>query len=172
MLMADPHELESVPLAARRRRFLSWSIAVLGAFVGVALGIPIIGYAISPALRREGQQWADAGPVADIPVGQPTKVEYQIDRKDGWIQTTRQHSAWVVRQADGRLIAYDPHCTHLGCPYGWDTVTRKFLCPCHTAVFAIDGTVVSGPPPRPLDRFQAQVVNGNVMILEEAPSVA
>lgn len=168
--MADPQEPESATLAVRRRGFLSWAVIVLGSFVGVAMGIPIIGYAISPALRRVGQQWADAGPVANVPVGQPTKVEYQIDRKDGWIQTTSQRSAWVVRQADGTLIAYDPHCTHLGCPYSWDTVTQRFLCPCHNGVFGIKGMVISGPPPRPLDRYQAQVENGEVMILEEAPS--
>ncbi len=168
--MADPQESESAPLAVRRRRFLSWAVVVLGSFVGVALGIPIVGYAISPALRRQGQQWNNAGPVSDIPVDQPTKVEYQIERKDGWIQTTSQRSAWVVRYPDGRLVVFDPRCTHLGCPYSWDTVTQRFLCPCHNGVFSIEGLVISGPPPRPLLRYQARVENGDLMVLEEAPS--
>jgi menaquinol-cytochrome c reductase iron-sulfur subunit len=168
--MADLHDQESGPMPARRR-FLSWTVAILGTFVGVALGIPIIGYAISPALRREGQQWANAGSLDSLTVGQPTKVDYQLQRQDGWIQTTSLRSAWVVRQADGSLVVFDPRCTHLGCPYSWDTVTKRFLCPCHGGVFAADGTVLAGPPPRPLDRYQGRVENNDVMILEEAPSV-
>lgn len=167
--MADPHEAEPSPLAARRRRFLSWAVGILGTFVGVALGIPILGYAVSPALRREGKPWADAGPLVDITIGEPTKVEYLIERKDGWIETTNQRSAWVIRQPDNSLIVYNPHCTHLGCPFSWQSAAKRFFCPCHDGVFAMDGSVVSGPPPRPLDRFQARVEDGKLMILEEAP---
>ena len=167
--MGEPHGEASSPLAIRRRRFLSWAVGVLVTFVGTVLGIPLIGYGISPALRREAKPWADAGPLANLKVGQPTKVEYLMERKDGWMQATSQRSAWVVRQANESLIVFQPRCTHLGCPYNWDTVSQRFLCPCHNGVFAPDGTVISGPPPRPLDRFQARIENGKVMILEEAP---
>ena len=168
--MPNLQDEENSPLVIKRRRFLSWAVGVLGAFVGAAVGIPLVGYAISPALSSEGKPWSDAGLLSDLTVGQPTKVEYVIQRKDGWIQTTSQRSAWVLRQADGSLIAYDPRCTHLGCPYSWDLTTQRFLCPCHNGVFALNGTVISGPPPHALDRFQARVDNGRLMILEEAPS--
>jgi Rieske Fe-S protein len=38
--------------------------------------------------------------------------------------------------------------------------TGGFYCPCHNGVFAKDGTVVSGPPPRPLDRFEVKIEDG------------
>lgn len=168
--MADQDNHDSDSLHTPRRRFFSWAIGVMGGIIGLALGIPILGYAISPALKREGKPWADAGPVSNLKTGEPTKVEYLIERRDGWIETTNQHSAWVLRGADGSLVAYDPRCTHLGCPYSWDTVQKRFFCPCHDAVFAIDGAVVTGPPPRPLDRYKVDVRSDRVMILEEAPN--
>jgi menaquinol-cytochrome c reductase iron-sulfur subunit len=167
--MTDLQGKESGPFQIRRRRFLSGAIVTIATFIAAALGIPVLGYAISPALRRQSEPWSDAGPLANVNVGEPTKVEYLIQRKDGWIETTSQHTAWVLRKADGTLTAYDPRCTHLGCPYSWDTTTKRFLCPCHNGVFAIDGSVTSGPPPRPLDRFQVRVQASKIMILEEAP---
>jgi menaquinol-cytochrome c reductase iron-sulfur subunit len=162
--MAD---LSSPDMHTTRRRFLSWAIGVMTSFVGLALGIPVIGHAISPALKGESKPWSDAGPLDAIPMDNPTKVEYLIERKDGWIETTNIRSAWVIRQSSGNLVVYNPRCTHLGCPYSWDPSTRHFLCPCHNGVFDVDGTVLAGPPPRPLDRYKAKVVDGRLLIQEE-----
>jgi menaquinol-cytochrome c reductase iron-sulfur subunit len=167
--MQDPSEQKPDRVQIARRHFLSWSIGLIGTFIGAALTIPILGYAISPALRRQGQTWADAGPESNLRTGEPVRVEYLVQRKDGWIETAEQKSAWVMRTANGTLISFDPRCTHLGCPYSWDATSKRFLCPCHNGVFGPDGNVISGPPPRPLDRFQARLQDGKVMILEEAP---
>ena len=48
-------------------------------------------------------------------------------------------------------------CTHLGCGVSWNEATSQFQCPCHKGVFDRSGTVVSGPPPRGLDRFEARL---------------
>lgn len=53
----------------------------------------------------------------------------------------------VARQAGG-LVLLSGRCTHLGCtlrPAG-----RELRCPCHVGRFGLDGSVLSGPPPRPL----------------------
>jgi menaquinol-cytochrome c reductase iron-sulfur subunit len=55
------------------------------------------------------------------------------------------------------VVAYNPHCTHLGCAYRWNSGTRHFECPCHGGVYDLDGRVVAGPPPRPLDRLDVHV---------------
>ncbi len=41
-------------------------------------------------------------------------------------------------------------CTHLGCQVEWKRDQEEFVCPCHKGTYAIDGTVLSGPPPAPL----------------------
>lgn len=75
-------------------------------------------------------------------------------------------SVWLVRHEDESITAFEPHCTHLGCPYSWSEDEALFLCPCHDGAFDIAGKVVKGPPPRSLDRFRVSVEEGKVLIGE------
>ena len=45
---------------------------------------------------------------------------------------------------------------------------NEYVCPCHDGFFDIDGKVVSGPPPKPLNPYQSKIENGQIMILLEA----
>jgi Rieske Fe-S protein len=54
------------------------------------------------------------------------------------------------------VVAFVPNCTHQLCLYDWDTASARFSCRCHDAFFGIDGTVISGPPPRPLWRYETR----------------
>ena len=60
---------------------------------------------------------------------------------------------WLVLGSDGSVVAFVPACTHERCFYDWDDGAAQFACRCHRGFFAVDGEVISGPPPRPLDRF-------------------
>jgi menaquinol-cytochrome c reductase iron-sulfur subunit len=83
---------------------------------------------------------------------------------DGWKIQSEKTTAWVVKLAGSQVVAYGPQCTHLGCAYHWDDNANHFLCPCHTSVFAVDGAVLSGPAPRPLDRYETKVENGKLLL--------
>jgi Rieske Fe-S protein len=76
-------------------------------------------------------------------------------------------TAWVVRKDDQNVVAFAPQCTHLACAYHWDDKANNFLCPCHNSVFSIDGNVVSGPAPRPLDRYVTKIDQGKLLIGSE-----
>jgi len=42
-------------------------------------------------------------------------------------------------------------------------------CPCHEGYFnAVDGSVISGPPPTPLEEILVTIVDGNILIGGEA----
>jgi Rieske Fe-S protein len=57
----------------------------------------------------------------------------------------------LVRIADDRFAAYSQKCTHLSCAVYYSPETRRLLCPCHDGSFSVDdGSVLEGPPPRPL----------------------
>ena len=83
---------------------------------------------------------------------------------DGWKINSEKGTAWVVKTAEGKVIAFSPICTHLGCAYHWDANKTEFVCPCHGSDFAIDGKVLSGPAPRPLDRYEVKVENSRVWL--------
>lgn len=61
---------------------------------------------------------------------------------------------FVVRN-EGSFHVISAVCTHLGCTVQWRE--REFECPCHGSHFLPDGTVVSGPAPRPLPWFAVSV---------------
>ena len=70
----------------------------------------------------------------------------------------------MVKQADNSVVAYGPQCTHLGCAYHWDDGKTEFLCPCHNSLFSLDGKVISGPAPRPLDRYETKIEGNKLLV--------
>jgi menaquinol-cytochrome c reductase iron-sulfur subunit len=151
-----------------RRSFLKAVIAAAGSVIAASLGALGGRYFLSPLFRKKEEGWIDIGSAADFHPGTPTKVEYLERKQDAWVTTERRSSAWVLTSNNRDFIVFDPRCTHLGCPYRWNSDQKLFLCPCHNAVFNVDGRVVSGPPPRPLDRYPAKVVGGRLSILPSA----
>jgi Rieske Fe-S protein len=75
----------------------------------------------------------------------------------------------VVREGD-RLRALSTVCPHLGCRVRWEADRQRFFCPCHNGVFDREGRVVSGPPPRPLDRYDVETVDGCVYLRVKEPA--
>jgi menaquinol-cytochrome c reductase iron-sulfur subunit len=126
------------------------------------------GYFLSPLLRKKEESWIDLGPVKDFPEGAPLKVDFTVRKRDAWSTFESRSSAWIVTADRKEFIGFDPKCTHLGCPYRWSQEKKEFVCPCHNALFGIDGRVISGPPPRPLDRYPTKVVGGRLLILPRA----
>ena len=74
-------------------------------------------------------------------------------------------TVFVVTEDGRNFVALSNICTHLGCRVRWVSDQGKFFCPCHNGVFDKDGNVVSGPPPRPLDRYDVKVEDGQIFIL-------
>lgn len=147
-----------------RRGFLEAVVAVAGAIGGLLIGLPGLAYLLSPGFSRREEDWVDVGSAGEIPRGQPVKIQFTRRRRDGWTVVEAKGSAWVVTANGREFTVFDPHCTHLGCAYRWDGEKRRFLCPCHTAAFGVDGRVISGPPPRGLDRMSVRVVGDRLLI--------
>ena len=144
---------ESLP----RRKFYAAAIYVLNALMGIAVTIPAIAYLLVPSRKRQQDQWVEAGDIATLAPNSPVEMSFRKSRVDGWRTISEKATAWVVKKPDGGLVAFGPQCTHLGCAYHWDEKQNQFVCPCHTTLFSIDGKVISGPAPRPLDRYAIQL---------------
>lgn len=70
---------------------------------------------------------------------------------------------WVFSSPEG-LYAVSAVCTHLGCIVSRDE-DGGYHCPCHGSRFDSEGTVVSGPAPRPLMYLQLSLApDGQVVV--------
>jgi Rieske Fe-S protein len=59
----------------------------------------------------------------------------------------------LERTSEEEYVAYNQKCTHLSCAVYYSPEKNELICPCHNGVFSVrDGSVIQGPPPRPLPR--------------------
>jgi Rieske Fe-S protein len=153
--------------AISRRRFLSLVFGGLSATIAAAVAVPLAGYFLSPAWKQNKHLLSPIANVSDLPDGQPTFVTYEQRLRDGWYITTMSKGAWVLNRG-GEIVVYDPRCTHLNCPYFWDKEKQWFQCPCHDGRFDINGEVIGGPVPRPLDRLEYEIDEGGSILVSGA----
>lgn len=149
-----------------RRNFMSLATWAIGGLISLGLGIPAIAYIIGPALNRNRtQDWIRLGPVSKVELKTPTLFKFTIQRQTGWIVNEEEVSVYILTENGRDFVAMSNICTHLGCRVRWIADQEEFFCPCHNGVFDKQGTVVSGPPPRPLDRFEVKVEDDQLLVL-------
>lgn len=148
-----------------RRDFSKIVMTFLGSIMGAVVGLPIIGYIISPALKaQEVDDWISLGALDGYPIGVPTLFSFTRSKVNGWERTTSSFGVYVLRKSASDLKVYSNVCTHLSCRVSWSDEEKAYLCPCHDASFGIDGEIIHGPPPRPMDQYEFKIEEGNVLI--------
>ena len=129
-----------------RRGFLKYALFTLSGMTA-ALGSCYVFKTFT-----ERKKWVAVGPVSKFHPQKPEKVK--VEGQD----------VWVVKATESEFFVYHPLCTHHDCLITWQEKKSLFLCPCHGATFNIKGRVLSGPPPRPLDRYPSKVVDGKLFV--------
>ncbi len=71
---------------------------------------------------------------------------------------------YLARQQDGGFIALSLRCTHLGCAISWEKNKKRFICPCHSSAFDINGEVLNPPAARALNYYPCMIENGIVIV--------
>ncbi|MFH1382902.1 MAG: ubiquinol-cytochrome c reductase iron-sulfur subunit [Chloroflexota bacterium] len=147
-----------------RRTFLGRIIGIISGVIAAAVATPLVGYFLSPMWKKDTPTLTAIAGVSEIPIGEPTYVTYEERVRQGWYTTTLSKGAWVVNKDGNEFVLFDPRCTHLNCPYYWDKANNRFQCPCHDGRFDINGNVIGGPPPRPLDKIPFHIDNGIIVV--------
>jgi Rieske Fe-S protein len=151
-----------------RRGFVAGVVGLIGVAMSAVVGLPVIGYIVSPALKKSsGEEWITLGPVSAVEPGKPTPFTFSRMKEVGWKRTRINRTVYAIANSDNFTVFSDV-CTHLSCKVHWNEERNGFICPCHDGVFDKEGNVVSGPPPEPLHRFEAKAENDQLMILVEA----
>lgn len=132
--------------------------------MGLALVLPAAIYLLWPPRPKKEAVWVEAGSLTQLPAGTPEELVFRRNRVDGWKITSEKATAWVVKLSERDVIAFGPQCPHLGCAYHWDPQNQEFLCPRHASTFSIEGRVLGGPAPRPLDRYEVKIEGDKLLL--------
>jgi menaquinol-cytochrome c reductase iron-sulfur subunit len=154
----------SDPGGNSRRQFLKIFTGIIGVFIAMVLAVPLLSSLLGPLLGRKKGQWTRVGKLPELIPDHPLNISFSDRAVDAYILENITRDIWVVNLPSVGLTVYSPVCTHLGCHYNWDAVKGHFICPCHGSFFALNGTVLGGPAPRPLDTLPAKVENGVLYI--------
>ena len=139
-----------------RRRLLNWLLSLSsGGLLGVLL-YPIVRYVTPPKQAEATSTSVVAGKVKDFPPN------------TGKIVRFGERPAIVVHLPSGEFRAFSATCTHLGCTVQYRKDLELIWCACHNGTFDLSGRNVGGPPPRPLDAFDATVHDDEVVISRRA----
>ena len=123
-----------------RRQFTKFlTLASLGMFVGNLWILARSYFAKSPLFPA-----STVAAAGEIPVGGVKLFSYP----------TPADRCILVRTGEDEFNAFSQKCTHLSCAVYYERETNRLACPCHHGYFsANDGSVLQGPPPRPLPRI-------------------
>jgi Rieske Fe-S protein len=144
--------------AVNRRRFLDWLTRVAGTVLGGMALYPVIRYIIPPRIPEAAIRRVTAAKAGEI-----APASFKIFPGFG------ARPGILIHMANDEYRALSAVCTHLECTVQYRSDQEDIWCACHNGVYDLEGRNVSGPPPRPLERYVAHVV-GNEIVVEKSPS--
>ena len=124
-----------------RRRFLDALLMVGFVSTAVAIVYPVSQFLIPPASGEPATASAVAGKAAALKANSARIFKFG------------SRPGIVVRTSEGDVRAFSAVCTHLDCTVQFKTDTAQLWCACHNGTYDLGGNVVSGPPPRALEKF-------------------
>ena len=146
---------EEVP-PLTRRKFVKAGMAVAGAAYAAAFGYPLYRYLASPAERA-----AALMAVKEVTLEGADK----LPRESAMMFKFAGRPALLLHHGDDTWTALTAVCTHLGCTVQFDKERKAIYCACHGGIYdAKTGANISGPPPKPLAQYKAQILPGKVVI--------
>ena len=140
----------------KRRDFVGWILG--GGFVAsvVSFLYPAFKFMLPPAIPEASTNEVAAGKVQDL------------KSNSGKIVKFGSRPALLIRTGETEWRAFSAICTHLNCTVQFQESTHQIWCACHNGFYDMNGKVVSGPPPRPLEEYAVHVRGDDVVISKRA----
>jgi len=134
-------------------RVVTWGVTL--AYAG-AIGYPIYRYLNSPVEKSVAM-----AAVKEVNLDAADKIE----KGTALMFKFGVRPAMLIHHSDDTWLALDAVCTHMGCTVKFDPEKDKIICACHGGVYdPKTGENVSGPPPRPLNKYYVKVNDGSVTV--------
>jgi len=135
-----------------RRTLLRWLLG--GGFTASVLSFlyPAIKFMDPPSVPEAATNEVSAGTVQSL------------KPNSGKIVKFGSRPALLIRVNETEWRAFSAICTHLNCTVQFQDSTRQIWCACHNGYYDLNGKVVSGPPPRPLEEYSVHIRGEDVVI--------
>ena len=157
-----------------RRRFLSGMVGGGAVALGATVAAPITAFVAArqsepvPDFQEyDRADWHTAAGQSRIVRYGPLPVLIVAARSDDRSaggQSSSDGGAGASSDASASLRVFLATCTHLDCIVGYQVEQQCIVCACHDGRFDLEGRVISGPPPAPLQRLH-HVVRGDRLVL-------
>jgi Rieske Fe-S protein len=131
-----------------RRRFLNWFLGTSSGALLASISYPVLRFISPPEVPEASTNQVEAGATND-----PELLDngYKIIRFG-------VEPVILVRAAEGDFRAFAGTCTHLDCIVEFQKDKKRIWCNCHNGEYNLHGQQVAGPPPKPLEPFQVDLV--------------
>jgi len=73
----------------------------------------------------------------------------------------------IIATPEGDLNALAATCTHLDCTVQHRPDLGILWCACHNGRYDLSGKNISGPPPRPLEKYVVNEIDGELSVSKE-----
>ena len=139
-----------------RRGLVAWLLG--GGFTASAAAFfyPVIRFMNPPDLPEAVVNEASVGSPAEFPVNSGKIVKFGSS------------PVLVVRSSEEEWRAFAGTCTHLACTVQYKPDSHQVWCACHNGLYDLNGRVVSGPPPRPLEEYAVRIRGDEVVVSRRA----
>ena len=135
-----------------RRNFLNMLVgSATVSFIGM-LVYPVIKYLTPPRLPQVVPDNILAGEVS------------KLKDNSGKIFRFGNKPAILIRTPSGDIRAFNAVCTHLQCTVQYRSDLKQIWCACHNGHYNLFGKNISGPPPRPLERYDVTIKGDDIFV--------
>ena len=135
-----------------RRSILNWLLGTWSAGVLGSVVFPVMKYLVPPEIPEAPNLSVKAGSASALTPNSARIVPFG------------SKPAIVVRLSTGELRAFEATCTHLSCTVQFRPDLEHIWCACHNGHYDLTGRNISGPPPKPLTAYDANVQDDEIVI--------
>jgi len=143
-------------MAEGRRNIIRWILGGGIAASVVSFLYPAFKFMNPPAVPEAAVNEASAGKAADL------------KPNSGKIVKFGSRPVLLIRLNETDWRAFSAICTHLNCTVQYQEASRQIWCACHNGLYDLNGRVISGPPPRPLEDYAVHVRGEDVVVSRRA----
>jgi len=140
-----------------RRHWLTWFLSTSVGLFLIAVLYPVSRYLMPPQIEESPARTAR---LAVTPV--------EVKPNSGQIFKFGSRPGLLIRTPSGELRAFSAICTHLACIVQYRPDLGHIWCACHNGHFDLNGKNMTGPPPRPLERYIVKVQQERIVVSLDA----